>query len=422
MNTHLSAAARLTIAVFAVVTVVLFLVLGARFGGPTVSVAPVTEVHASVPDTQGLPSEADVLVRGVKVGRVTEVEGAGERARVTLALTDDAPPLRADAAIRIGAKTPLGEPFVDLDPGTEPAAHDSDAALPVRPAVELDEALGLLAPRTRADLRAVLAETGEGLADPEALAGTVASLELATGQLRRLGAVLRGQDGDVAETIESGRAVLEELAVHDADLRSLVADGTRTLRAGARRPAELREALNRLPAVLARARDTLDVAEPLLADAGPVVADVRTAAPPVTELLRDAAPAVADARALAARLPALRQAGLPALEDARKLLPAAGPALERLGPVLANVVPMVTYLAPRSQTIAAWFANTSALGQSGDAKGRWARFFVMLDPATALGAPGAPAGNSYTQPGDAAANQPYAAGDFPRLRALPRPD
>jgi hypothetical protein len=74
------------------------------------------------------------------------------------------------------------------------------------------------------------------------------------------------------------------------------------------------------------------------------------------------------------------------------------------------------YLGPRGTTIAAWFANTAALGDHGDAKGDWARFFVMFDPSTLLGLKaGAPPGNSYTAPGDAAHNTPYGLGDYPRL-------
>jgi phospholipid/cholesterol/gamma-HCH transport system substrate-binding protein len=419
MSTHLPASARAVVAVFLAVTVVLFAVLGARFGGPTVDVGPVTRLHASVADTQGLPSQADVLVRGVRVGRVTGVAVRGGRADVRLALTD-APVMHPDATLRIGAKTPLGEPFVDLRPGSAPGRLDPRRTVPVVPAVEVDEALGILAPRTRADLRALLRETGEAATDT-GLAGTVANLDRTARELRRLGEVLRGQDGDVAATISSGRAVLDELGAHDAALRGIVRDGTATLRATGARPADLRDALGRLPGVLARTRATLDAAEPLLEHAGPVVADVRTAAGPLRGTLRAAVPALRDARALVADLPELRRAATPVLAAARRLLPAAGPALARLGPDLANVVPIVRYLAPRTDTITAWFANTSALGQNGDSKGRWARFFVMLDPASALGSPGAPPGNSYTRPGDARDNQAYRPGDFPRLRAMPFP-
>jgi phospholipid/cholesterol/gamma-HCH transport system substrate-binding protein len=420
MSTRLPASARVILSAFLVVSAVLFAVLGARFGGPTVDVGPVTRVHALVADTQGLPAQADVLVRGVRVGRVTGVTVHGARADVALTLTD-APVLHADASVRIGQKTPLGEPFVDLRPGTASARFDTRRALPSRPSVEVDEALGLLAPRTRADLRALLRTTGEGVTVPEDVAGTVAQLDRATRELRRLGATLRGQDGDVARTIASSRAVLDELGAHDAALRTIVRDGTTTLRAAGSRPADLRDALARLPGVLARTRATLGAAEPLLRHAGPVVADVRAAAPPLTATLRAAAPVLRDADALAADLPALRRAAEPVLADASRLLPVAAAALDRGGPDLANVVPMVRYLAPRADTITAWFANTSALGQNGDSKGRWARFLVMMDPATALGQPGgAPPGNAYTRPGDARDNQAYRPGEFPRLRAWRR--
>jgi hypothetical protein len=79
-------------------------------------------------------------------------------------------------------------------------------------------------------------------------------------------------------------------------------------------------------------------------------------------------------------------------------------------------VPVAQYLGPRGRTVAAWFANTADLGSHGDAKGDWARFFVMFDPSTLFGVrAGSPSGNSYTAPGDAARNQPYRSGDYPRL-------
>ena len=71
---------------------------------------------------------------------------------------------------------------------------------------------------------------------------------------------------------------------------------------------------------------------------------------------------------------------------------------------------------PRANTAAAWFANTADLGSNGDAKGKWARFFLFTDQATASGAPASPPpGNTYTKPDDAAHNEPYKPGDFPRL-------
>src|SRR5439155_22501269 len=130
-------------------------------------------------------------------------------------------------------------------------------------------------------------------------------------------------------------------------------------------------------------------------------------------------PVLRSARELVQRGPALEHAARPAFRAALALLPVAAPAVRLLGPALANVVPMVRFMAPRANTAAAWFANTADLGSNGDAKGRWARFFVLFDVPTALGTPGAPPGNSYTAPGDAAANRAYAAGGYPRLLPYP---
>jgi phospholipid/cholesterol/gamma-HCH transport system substrate-binding protein len=178
----------------------------------------------------------------------------------------------------------------------------------------------------------------------------------------------------------------------------------------------LRATLRALPGVLAEGRLTLAEAHPLLGEALPVATSLRVAAPSLTAALKELPPVLRSARVLVARGPVLERAARPALAAARSLLPVAAPAVRLLGPALANAVPMIRFLAPRANTTAAWFANTADLGSNGDAKGKWARFFLFTDQATASGVPaGAPAGNTYTKPDDAAHNEPYHPGDFPRL-------
>ncbi|MEA2293902.1 MAG: phospholipid/cholesterol/gamma-HCH transport system substrate-binding protein [Solirubrobacteraceae bacterium] len=247
MSTELTRGARLGLLVFAVVTVGLFGVLAARFGGPGIRLHQPARFHAFVADAQGLPQRADVLVRGVAVGHVSAIDGAGARARLELELGDGAPALRPDATVRVGAKTPLGESFVDLDPGARPGRFDARHALPARDAVQVDEALGVLGPRARSDLRGILATTGPALHAAD-ISATVAELERATRELRTLGDTLRGQDTDVAQTVQASRDVLGELGAHTAAVRAIVADGETTLRAAGARPAALRDALGRLPA------------------------------------------------------------------------------------------------------------------------------------------------------------------------------
>ena len=60
-------------------------------------------------------------------------------------------------------------------------------------------------------------------------------------------------------------------------------------------------------------------------------------------------------------------------------------------------------------------ANTAALGTNGDAKGRWARFFVFMDPATLFAQKSDLPVNAYTPPDDALRPRAFRAGDFERL-------
>ncbi|MEA2450848.1 MAG: phospholipid/cholesterol/gamma-HCH transport system substrate-binding protein, partial [Thermoleophilaceae bacterium] len=193
-------------------------------------------------------------------------------------------------------------------------------------------------------------------------------------------------------------------------------DGRVALSAVASQRVALRATVRALPPLLADARLTLAQAHPLLGEALPVATSLRRAAPALTAALKELPPVLRSARVLVARGPVLEASARPALAAARSLLPVAAPAVRLLGPALANAVPMMRFLAPRANTAAAWFTNTADLGSNGDAKGKWARFFLFTDQATSSGVPaGAPAGNTYTKPNDAAHNEPYHPGDFPRL-------
>jgi ABC-type transporter Mla subunit MlaD len=264
----------------------------------------------------------------------------------------------------------------------------------------------------------VTEELARGLRSPAAgarLNATLAGASRAANAFQRLGEQLRAQRGDIAATVLNSRAVLDELATRDGDVRGLAQDAAATLRAAGASRAAVRATFARVPRTLANARATLNAARPLARRATPLATATARASAPLARALRAAPATLADAAAVLRAAPAVRAAATPALRSLPRTLAAARPAAELLGPVLADLVPVARFLGPRSATAAAWFSNTADLGSNGDAKGRWARFFVLFEGPTALGAPGDPPGNSYTAPGDAAANRAYAAGGYPRL-------
>src|SRR4051794_23572440 len=417
MITHISIRARVVLAVFALASIAVFTVLLGRFGGPQVGAG--STVYARFADAEGLSQNADVLVRGVPVGHVASIKTTRGGSTVALDLAHGAPALHRDASARIGSKTPLGESFVDLDPGTSAARSvGGDVRIATRPSVQIDDALSVLDRSGRASLRQVLSESATALRAPGAsqqLSDTLAALDRATVALKALTGTVNGQGGQIASAVTSARALLREIGDHDASVRGIVRGGRSTITALAAADGAIGPSLDRAARIVHSATATLAAARPLIAQVRPFSSDVEAVAPHLSGALRALPKTASAADRLMTALPSVERSALPAFATARHDLPAIDSAVRALGPALRDTIPMLRYLAPRANTIAAWFSNTDALGQNGDVKGRWARFFVGFDPSSGFGLPRGPPGNSYTEPGDAAHSSGFRPGDFPHL-------
>ena len=476
MNRRVPRGGAVLLVLFVVTGVALFLFFSARFGGPTVRTSDPFVLRTQVSDTQGLSVRSDVRMRGVLVGHVQRVQRRGGRAALELVLDAEPVRLRRGTTLRVGTKTALGESYVDLLPGPARAAELRSGttlrASAVRPAVEVDEALEALDRPTRGHLQGVLRELGRGTASPRAadqVAGAVTGLRRTVDEVHDLGTLLQQQAGDLSQTVLAGGRVVDELARRSDRVTALVRDGRRTLDAVGARDDALRATVDEAPRLLRSARGTLRDVRPLVAEARPVVSDLRAAAPDLTAAVR-ALPSVAgDVDAILAGGRRLERAADPLLRGASAsgggtagggasasggrtagggasasgggtagggasasggrtsgggapaLLDAAGPVANSLTPALANVATGARWLAPRKRTVASWFSNTAAIGTNGDAKGRWARFFIFIDPATLLSQKSDLPTNAYTPPDDALNPQAFKRGDFERLLPTPAP-
>ncbi len=422
MNLRVSRIGFVALLVFLASATLLFVYLMGRFGGPSVTSTSAYVLRASFADSQGIAKKSDVLIRGVKVGEVGAISVRGARAKLRLDIAKRYAPIDRSASVRIGQKTVLGEAYVDLVPGSRRAGTLPDGATiaskRVLPSVELDEALAALDGDSRASLRALLRTFARGARNPQTaqrVNATVGELDTLTAQLRHLTSALKGQESTIAASVQDSRTVLGELGSREARVSEIVSAGRATLTALGSRQRALDAGLRELPALLSSARATLSEARPLLVEARPLVRDLRSAAPVLTPALDDLRPVARDAAALLGDLPRLRSAALPVLDRADDVVKVARPAARGLGPALANLVPVARFLEDRKRTLAAWFSQTAALGSHGDAKGKWARFNIFVDPQTGFGTPGTLQSNSYTLAGDAADNQPYKPGGYSRL-------
>jgi phospholipid/cholesterol/gamma-HCH transport system substrate-binding protein len=425
--------------VCAVAAAITFVFLNESFEGPSVTGAlgGPYELEAPIADAEAMPTKQPVLVRGVEVGKVTEVIFDHATSTATIRFTVDEGelgPVHRDARATIGERTLLGDPYVNLDPGHASAGDlESGESVRTAPSVDFDEGFDFLDERGRRHVTSLIGTLRDATRSDdggEDLNATVGELSRTIDELNTLTDELRGQEDDLTGLVGDGAVVLGELGSRERAVREIVASGRTALEALASGEESLRAGVEELPRVLESGREALARARPLIDEARPVVADLRRGAPDLTLILGDVAPLFEDAIDSIAGL-----AAVPSLRKVLEVVTVARPLAPKLAPAARNLVGALRYTAPRAPGIAAFFANMAGATAHGDSTARWARFAILFEPGELADNP-TPATcqpeddvtpnagfchNAYPPPGDAADPEPYEPGSYPRVDAYDPP-
>ncbi len=425
--------------VCAIGALITFVYLNEAFRGPSPLGAVVGEpytLEATFDDTEALPSKQPVLVRGVQVGKVTGVDFVKEDSQAVVSFTvdDEFGPVYADASAVVGERTLLGDPYINLYPGTDGAEPlSSGGQVKALDSVDFDEGLDFLDAQGREHVRSVVGTLDDATRSEGSggrLNSTVANLARTIRNLRALTRALEGQEDEIAGLTRDGALVLEELGSREAALRSIVGSGRISLEAIASGRASLEEGLGELPRLLDSTREVLAQARPLIADARPVVSGLRRGAPDLVTILSEVGPLSGDAIDAIAGL-----AGIPSLRKTLEIVTLLRTTAPKLAPAARNLVGGLRYTAPRAGGIASFFANFASVTAHGDSTGRWARFSILFEPGEANDAPtpatcepedDIPANtgfchNAYPEPNDALDPEPYVPGSYPRVQPFDPP-
>lgn len=207
----------------------------------------VYQVTAEFKDASGLYESALVTYRGVKVGQVTDLEVTPRAAIATLRI-DDGTRIPGNVDAELHSTSAVGEQYVSLVSGsvTKATLSGGDVLPPSRTvdmpqiAPVLDAVNRLLESVPQRQTRNVLDQVDTGLGsssedvgrlieDSSTLMDTAQQEVTSTTELiRALEPVLATQDEMAPRTVSSMsslRALTQELAANDADLRSLLRDG-----------------------------------------------------------------------------------------------------------------------------------------------------------------------------------------------------
>ena len=245
-------------------------------------------VAAEFEETSGLRERSPVRIAGIDVGKVTGVEPRrGGGARVEMELRDSALPLHSDTELKIRPRIFFeGNFFVDLRPGT-PSAPELEEGSTIPPGqtaapVQIGDVLAGLQSDTRSDLQTLLGVTGRAFEG-----GAAESLNRGA---RRAGPALR----DLSLATD---AALGERPT--ADLQRVLRGTSRTVRAFAADEEALKGLvtnLNVTAGALAEEDAALSASIPALRDTlragGPALRALNGTFPPLRSLAREALPGV----------------------------------------------------------------------------------------------------------------------------------
>src|SRR3954469_4075186 len=355
----------------------LILFLWIAFGGPIPLKPKSYEITAYFPEATQLATESDVRIGGVSVGKVKSIELAPEDQRVhgqdttetTIEIEPQFAPINSDAAAILRQKTLLGETYVELTSGTKPgepvslgssgggSTSDTEQAQAIpeggslgvgqtKDATQIDEIFNALDKRTRTAFQrwqanAAVAINGRSVDLNDSFGNLGPFLSDATDVLH----VLRSQKTALQGLIRDTGTVFNALSERNQELAGAITNSNQTFGALADEQSALAEPFRILPVFQHESRLTLERLDSFQANTRPLIHKLLPVA-------NDISPTLRSIRQLSPHLESLFQKLKPLINVSRKGLPATRqflsglrPVLDVLDPFLANLNPVIRYLA-----------------------------------------------------------------------------
>ncbi len=418
------------IAAFLVLTLGIFLML-LRMAGVQMPFGDAYKINAQLPDGLQLVTNADVRSAGVKVGRLSAITSRGARAEVELQLDDDVVPVYRDARVLVRTKTLVGENYVELDRGHPRAgALPSGATLPIAragDAVQLDQVLSTLDPRTRRHVQRTVRTMGGGFdGRGDDINAILSAMQPTVRDGGRLLAVLAEQRRQLGGLIADAGTVMQAVGERRTALQTLVLKLRTTADAVAARDDAFRASFAEVPPTLRQAAGSTERLGRLAGTATPVVADLTRAATLLTPAVRELGPAARTTRATVAELRRLLPESEPLVRNLETFADAAGEVPAPLDAALREGRPTLSYLVPFRRDIGSFFANVGSVVDTHDQYGQLGRVHPLVSPTSAaiwspelrkaldaltdIGAVGAlfrEDTNAYPRPGSIGAPRPF---------------
>ncbi|MCW2720792.1 MlaD family protein [Pseudonocardia sp.] len=334
----------------------------------------------------------EVRIAGVIVGQISDATiGPDGKARLALDMNPGTT-IYDNARLVLRPKSPLNEMYVEIAPGGPPGKPvPSGGSLPVtntvRP-VQIDEVLGHLDGTARQGLTDLLAESDIALASaPQALPGGLDATAAVTQKLQPVVAQLDQRRDTLRKLVTALGQISSAVGSNDSRLTQLAGSLQTTLGALAQNNQPLDSALGQLPELTAQLRDAMTQVQGLADQLDPTLRDVQSASQALPEALSrvegtahqlDATIDVAE--------PVVQKAG-PVVADLRPYVDDLNRALPALAQTTARLEPFTGTMLDYLPDIGAFFVNTRDMVSMRDGNGGILRGILTFNPQTLLPPP-----------------------------------
>jgi len=287
----------------------------------------------------GMVLGGDVRVAGVNAGEVVDIDLDERTLRALVQVEIDERgfgSLREDALCETRPQSPLGEYFLDCDPGTSAREIESGGRIPVErttSTIPPDLVQNTMRRPYAERFRLVLNEFGAGLAGrPEDLNDAIRRGVPALRQTTRVLAILAEHDRVIRDLVGDADRVIGKLAANRQDVGRFVDEAEDTASASAERADDIALNFQKLPTFVRELRPTMAALGEAAVEQRPVLVDLSAAAEDLERFLDNsgefaeaARPAI---RALGEAAPVGREAVRAALPNTRELRRYARPATD----------------------------------------------------------------------------------------------
>jgi ABC-type transporter Mla subunit MlaD len=358
----------LLISAFALSCFGILLFLWVTFGGPTPFRAKNYELKVPFNEATQLAQQSDVRISGVNVGKVQSIDLApnGRQALATVSIDDRYAPLPRSTRAMLRTKTLLGETYVELTPGDGEGKEMPDGGtLPtanVAESVQLDEIFRTFDPETRAAFQSWMQESAVAInGQGQSLSAAFGEFQPTFTELDHLFRVLDSQRLAVHQLFQSGAVTFRSLRGQNGQLADLIQSSNEVFGTTARRDRDIEALFRAFPTFLDESRLTFDRLKTFSQTSDPVVRQLVPAAEQLSPTLVSIAKLAPESKALFVGLRPVIKLAPNGFSAFRKIFRDEFPPLLRAAePFLRNLNPFLTGLGLYKSEVTSFFGNIAA--------------------------------------------------------------